>query len=45
MRVQSRNDKIYVCVLIDYYFRYAFTIFLSSKDETYNEVVALLKQP
>ena len=44
MRVQSRNGSRYVCVIVDDYSRYTWTLFLSSKDETFDEFIVLVKQ-
>ncbi|XP_021752647.1 uncharacterized protein LOC110715354 [Chenopodium quinoa] len=44
MRIQSRSGKKYVLVIVDDYSRFTWFIFLSSKDETFNEFVAFSKK-
>jgi len=44
MRVQSRRGYRYVCVMVDDYSRYTWVMMLHSKDETFEEWVALVKQ-
>ncbi|XP_074315402.1 uncharacterized protein LOC141651597 [Silene latifolia] len=43
MKVRSRGGSRYVFVLVDDYSRYVWPIFLSSKDETFDEFVVLMK--
>nr|ABH08430.1 putative integrase [Beta vulgaris] len=44
MRIQSRSGKRYVLVIVDDYSRYTWVIFLSSKDETYDEFLVFAKR-
>jgi len=44
MRVQSRSGKKYVLVIIDDFSRFTWVIFLSSKDETFDEFVSFAKR-
>jgi len=42
MRIQSRSGKKYVLVIVDDYSRFTWVIFLTTKDETYNEFEAFV---
>ncbi|XP_056691797.1 uncharacterized protein [Spinacia oleracea] len=44
MRIQSRSGKRYVLVIVDDYSRFTWVIFLTSKDETFDEFVAFAKK-
>ena len=44
MRIMSRGGKRYVCVIVDDYSRFTWTMFLASKDETYRKFVAFIKK-
>ena len=44
MRVQSRSGKLYVLVIVDDYSRYTWTIFLHSKNETFEEFTCFAKK-
>ena len=44
MRIMSRGDKRYVCVIVDDYSRFIWTLFLASKDETFEKFVAFIKK-
>jgi len=44
MRIMSRGGKRYVCVIVDDYSRFTWTLFLASKDETFENFVAFLKK-
>ena len=43
MRIISREDKRYVCVIVDDYSRFTWTLFLASKDETFGKFVTFIK--
>lgn len=43
MRVQIRSGKKYVLVIVDDYSRFTWVIFLTSKNETFDEFVAFSK--
>ena len=40
----SRGSKRYVCVIVDDYSRFTWTLFLASKDETFEKFVAFIKK-
>jgi len=40
----SRGGKRYVCVIVDDYSRFTWTLFLASKDETFEKFVAFIKK-
>jgi len=40
----SREGKRYVCVIVDDYSHFTWTLFFASKDETFEKFVALLKK-
>ena len=42
MRIQSRSGKKYVLVIVDDYSRFTWVIFLTTKDETYDEFEAFV---
>jgi len=42
IRMMSRGGKRYVCVIVDDYSRFTWTLFLASKDETLEKFVAFL---
>jgi len=44
MRIMSRGGKRYVCVIVDDYSRFTWTLFLASKDKTFEKFVAFLKR-
>jgi len=44
MRIMSRGGKRYVCVIVDDYSRFTWTLFLASKDETFGKFVAFIKK-
>ena len=44
MRIASRGGKRYVLVIVDDYSRFTWTMFLASKDETFENFIALLKK-
>ena len=44
MRIQSRSGKKYVLVIVDDYSRFTWVIFLTSKDETFDEFVTFSKK-
>jgi len=44
MRIMSRGGKRYVCVMVDDYSRFSWTLFLASKDETSGKLLLLLKR-
>jgi len=44
MRIMSRGGKRYVCVIVDDYSRFTWTLFLASKDETFEKFVAFVKK-
>ena len=44
MRIMSRGGKRYVCVIVDDYSRFTWTLFLASKDETFEKFVNLSKR-
>jgi len=44
MRIMSRRGKRYVCVIVDDYSHFTWTLVLSSKDETFENFVAFLKK-
>ena len=43
LKVQSRNGKKYIMVIVDYYSKYTWTRFLRSKVETPEELVVFFK--
>ena len=44
MRVTSRGGKRYVLVIVDDYFNFTCTLFLTSKDEAFENFLAFLKK-
>ncbi|XP_070014928.1 uncharacterized protein [Nicotiana sylvestris] len=44
MRVQIRGGKRYISVIVDDYFRFTWTLFLRTKDETFKVFVAFVKK-
>jgi len=44
IRIVSRGGKRYVCVIVDDYSRFTWTLFLASKDVTFEKFVAFLKK-
>nr|GFB09266.1 retrovirus-related Pol polyprotein from transposon TNT 1-94 [Tanacetum cinerariifolium] len=44
MRVQSKNRKRYVLVVIDNYSRYTWVFFLHSKDEAFEVIISFIKK-
>ncbi|XP_021768489.1 coiled-coil domain-containing protein 186-like [Chenopodium quinoa] len=44
MRIQSRSGKKYVLVIVDDYSRFTWVIFMSSKDETFDEFVTFSRR-
>ncbi|XP_070004873.1 intracellular protein transport protein USO1-like [Nicotiana sylvestris] len=44
MRVQSRGGKRYIFVIVDDYFKFIWTLFLRTKDETFEVFVAFVKK-
>ena len=44
MRIMSKGGKRCVCVIVDGYSRFTWTLFLASKDETFEKFVAFLKK-
>jgi len=44
MRVTSRGGKRYVLVIVDDYSRFTWTLFLASKDETFEKFLIFLKR-
>ena len=44
MRIISRGNKRYVCVIGDEYSRFTWTLFLGSKDETFEKFLAFIKK-
>ena len=44
MGIMSRRGKRYVCVIVDDYSRFTWTLFLASKDETFEKFVAFIKK-
>jgi len=44
MRITSRVRKRYVLVIVDDYSRFTWTLFLASKDETFEKFLAFLKR-
>jgi len=44
MRIMSRGGKRYVCVIVDDYSRFTWTLFFASKDETFEKFVAFIKK-
>jgi len=45
IRVTSRGGKRYVLVIVDDYSRFTWTLFLASKDETFEKFLVFLKRP
>ena len=43
MRTMSRGGKRYVCMIVDDYSYFTWTLFLGSKDETFGKFVAFIK--
>ena len=43
-RIMSRGGKKYVLVLVDDYSRFTWTLFLASKDETFEKFLAFIKK-
>jgi len=44
MRITSRGEKRYVLVVVDDYSYFTWTLFLASKDETFEKFLAFLKK-
>ena len=44
MRIMSRGAKRYVLVLVDDYSRFTWTLFLASKDETFEQFLIFIKK-
>ena len=44
MRIMSRGGKRYACVIVDDYSRFTWTLFLASKDETFEKFVTFIKK-
>ena len=44
MRIISRGGKRYVCVIVDDYSRFTWTLFLASKDKTFEKFLVFLKK-
>ncbi|XP_074313649.1 uncharacterized protein LOC141648837 [Silene latifolia] len=44
MRIRSRGGSLYVCVLVDDYSRFVWTLFLHAKSETFEEFLVLIKK-
>ena len=44
MRVMSRGGKRYVFVIVDDYYRFTWTLFLASKDESFEQFIIWLKK-
>ena len=44
MRTKSLNYRRYVLVIVDDYSRFTWTVFLKSKDETFEQFEALMKK-
>jgi len=44
MRITSRGGKTYVFVIVDNYSRFTWTLFLTSKDESFEKFLVLLKK-
>jgi len=44
MRITSRGGKMYVLVIVDDYSRFTWTLFLASKDESFNKFLVFLKK-
>ena len=44
IRITSRGDKRYVFVIVDDYSRFTWTLFLASKDESFEKLVVFLKK-
>ena len=44
MRITSRGGKRYVLVIVDDYSRFIWTLFLASKDETFEKFLTFLKR-
>ena len=44
MRIMSRGGKRYVCVIVDDYSRFTWTLFLASKDETFKKFITFIKK-
>jgi len=44
MRTMSREGKRYVCVIVDDYSHFTWTLFLASKDESFEKFVAFIKK-
>jgi len=40
----SKVDKRYVCVIVDDYSRFTWTLFFASKDETFEKFVVFIKK-
>jgi len=44
MRITSRGGKRYVLMIVDDYSRFTWTLFLASKDETFEKILVFLKR-
>ena len=44
IKITSRSGKRYVLVIVDDYSRFTWTLFLASKDETFEKFLAFLKR-
>ena len=44
MRIMSRGGKRYVLVVVDDYYRFTWSLFLASKDETFEKFLAFIKK-
>jgi len=44
MRITSRGGKRHVVVVVDDYYRFTWTLFLASKDETFKKILVFLKR-
>jgi len=44
MRIMSRGGKRYVCVIVDNYSRFTWTLFLASEDETFEKFVVFIEK-
>jgi len=44
MGIMSREGKRYVCVIVDDYSRFTWTLLLASKDETFEKFVAFIQK-
>ena len=44
MRIRSRGGKKYVLVIVDDYSRFTWTLFLASKDETFEKFLTFIKK-